>query len=58
MKRPLFNLGSPVSGTARSAFEKVSEQGRGRLVPVERHAMTKRGDEAVPAPNAGFAQRP
>jgi len=28
----------------------VSEQGRGRLVPEKRRAMTKRGDEAVPTP--------
>jgi len=32
------------------AFKKVSEQGRGRLVPVKRCATDKTQGEAVPAP--------
>ena len=30
--------------------KRVSEQGRGRLVPVKRRTVTRRRDEAVPAP--------
>ena len=41
----------------QAALKKVSEQGRGRLVPEKRQVVDKLGDEAVPIPflNAPWA---